>query len=288
MTAPAPSQSFVIAFLTATALHLLVIITVRLAPPARSIPPEAALEVILLAAPPPAPAVAVTPSALAAHTQTGAALAPPVIVNPSPPAPAASRAPPAPAPRITSAPRPIPPAPPPLAVIAPPEPEPDPLALPTAPAVTAAQILASQDVALEQLNRAQDTQLREQARRVRRHAISASTREFRYANYLGAWARKVERIGNLNYPPIAKEQHLSGSLILHVAIRADGSVDTISVVRSSGVPLLDQAARDIVKLAAPYAAFPPDIAAETDVIDIIRTWQFRRGGVLGWEASAAP
>jgi protein TonB len=113
--------------------------------------------------------------------------------------------------------------------------------------------------------------------------VSASTREFRYASYLGAWARKVERIGNLNYPQAAKDQNLYGSLILHVAVRRDGSVEAVRIVRSSGYDLLDQAAIKIVELAAPYAPFPPDIAAETDVLDIIRTWQFQRGGKLGWE-----
>jgi protein TonB len=93
----------------------------------------------------------------------------------------------------------------------------------------------------------------------------------------------VERIGNLNYPKAAKDQHLSGSLILHVAVRADGSVESVRVVRSSGYDLLDRAAIRIVELAGPYAPFPPDIAAETDVLDIVRTWQFLRGGRLGWE-----
>jgi protein TonB len=60
-------------------------------------------------------------------------------------------------------------------------------------------------------------------------------------------------------------------------------VEAVRIVRSSGYDLLDQAAIKIVELAAPYAPFPPDIAAETDVLDIIRTWQFQRGGKLGWE-----
>ena len=68
-----------------------------------------------------------------------------------------------------------------------------------------------------------------------------------------------------------------------MAVRADGSLENIRVVRSSGFDLLDQAAIRIVELAAPFSPFPPDIAAETDVLDIVRTWQFMRGDVLGWE-----
>lgn len=154
---------------------------------------------------------------------------------------------------------------------------------PPVPAVSAAQILGSRNQEIARLEASLEARTAAYASRQRRKSVSASTREFRYASYLGAWARKVERIGNLNYPQAAKEQQLYGSLILHVALRRDGSVEAIRVVRSSGQGLLDQAAVNIVNLAAPYAPFPPEIAAETDVLDIVRTWQFQRGGTLGWE-----
>jgi periplasmic protein TonB len=159
----------------------------------------------------------------------------------------------------------------------------DPLEAQPPPAVDAAQILGSRNQEIARLEASLEARTAAYASRQRRKSVSASTREFRYASYLGAWARKVERIGNLNYPQAAKEQHIYGNLILHVAVRMDGSVEAIRVVRSSGYDLLDQAAVNIVRLAAPYAPFPPDIAAETDVLDIIRTWQFQRGGKLGWE-----
>ena len=44
--------------------------------------------------------------------------------------------------------------------------------------------------------------------------------------------------------------------------------------RSSGHALLDEAAVRIVKLAAPYAPFPPAIRKDTDIIEITRTWAF--------------
>ena len=176
-----------------------------------------------------------------------------------------------------------------------PEPTPDPevlaaettaaeaLEAPPPPVVDATQILGSRDREIARLTASLDARTTAYANRQRRKSVSASTREFRYASYLGAWARKVERIGNLNYPQAAKDQHIYGSLILHVAVRRDGSVEAIRVVRSSGQDVLDQAAVKIVELAAPFAPFPPEIAAETDVLDIIRTWQFQRGGKLGWK-----
>ncbi|UHD18513.1 energy transducer TonB [Thiocapsa bogorovii] len=163
-----------------------------------------------------------------------------------------------------------------------PLPPPDPMAARETP-VDAAQILASRGAEIDRLTSNLQAKTAAYASRVRRKSVSASTREFRYASYLGAWARKVERIGNLNYPQAARDQRMFGSLILHVAVRSDGSVEQIRVVRSSGYDLLDEAAVRIVELAAPYAPFPPDIAAETDVLDIVRTWQFLHGGGLGWE-----
>jgi periplasmic protein TonB len=158
----------------------------------------------------------------------------------------------------------------------------EPMSSPKQP-IDAAQILASRGDAIERLAADARAETLAHAGRVRRKSVSAGTREFRYASYLGAWARKVERIGNLNYPQAARDQRMFGSLILHVAVRSDGSVEQIRVVRSSGYDLLDDAAVRIVQLASPYAPFPPDIAAETDVLDIVRTWQFLQGGRLGWE-----
>jgi protein TonB len=161
-----------------------------------------------------------------------------------------------------------------------------PLIDPLAPAdepIDAARILASRGEEITRLTSARQGDSTRALGQARRKRITASTHEFRYASYLSAWTRKVERIGHLNYPQAAREQRLYGSLILEVALRSDGSLERIRVVRSSGYPLLDEAAVRIVELGAPYAPFPPDIAAETDVLDIVRTWQFLQGGRLGWE-----
>ncbi len=114
----------------------------------------------------------------------------------------------------------------------------------------------------------------------RQKFISARTREFKYANYMREWVAKVERIGDLNYPDAARRQRLSGSLIVDVALNADGTVRNITVVRPSGHKILDDAAIRIVRLAAPYPPFPPEIRKETDIIHITRTWEFTSGNRL--------
>ncbi len=108
----------------------------------------------------------------------------------------------------------------------------------------------------------------------RRKFVGARTQEYRFAQYIEDWRIKVERIGNLNYPEQAKREQLYGKLQLSVSIRADGSVESIEVSRSSGHRLLDAAAMRIVKLASPFAPLPPDITKDTDILTITRTWSF--------------
>lgn len=108
----------------------------------------------------------------------------------------------------------------------------------------------------------------------KRKFIGASTQEYRYAQYIEDWRAKVERIGNLNYPEVLRKQKIFGSVRLTVNIRADGSVESVEVDKTSGNRLLDAAAVRIARLAAPYAPFPPDIRKETDILGITRTWTF--------------
>ena len=108
----------------------------------------------------------------------------------------------------------------------------------------------------------------------RRKFVGARTQEYRFAQYIEDWRVKVERIGNLNYPEQARRQQLFGKLQLSVSIRADGSVESIEVSKSSGQRILDAAAMRIVKLAAPYSPLPPSITKDTDILTITRTWTF--------------
>jgi protein TonB len=104
--------------------------------------------------------------------------------------------------------------------------------------------------------------------------VSARTQEFKYANYMIEWVKKVERVGNLNYPDAARSEGISGKLLLDVALNPDGTVRNISVLRPSGHALLDEAAVRIVNLAAPFLPFPPEIRKEADILHITRTWEF--------------
>jgi protein TonB len=144
-------------------------------------------------------------------------------------------------------------------------------ALPPTPSATA---LMTNSFKIASLSAQIRRKLQAKAERPRRKFISASTREYKYASYMEAWRAKVERVGNLNYPEAARRKKLSGNLILDVALNNDGSINQITVRRSSGHKVLDDAAIRIVELASPYSPFPDHIREETDILHITRTWQF--------------
>jgi len=116
--------------------------------------------------------------------------------------------------------------------------------------------------------------------RPKRRFVGARAEEYRLARYVEDWRAKIERIGNLNYPEAARQFKLYGNLLLTVSIRSDGSVENVEINRSSGQSILDAAAVKIVEMSAPFAAFPPDIKRDTDVLHITRTWMFTKGDEL--------
>lgn len=133
--------------------------------------------------------------------------------------------------------------------------------------------LATSALAIARLEGQIARQMEEYNKRPRKKNIGARTEEYRFAQYVEDWRQKIERIGNLNYPDAARGR-LYGSLLLTVTIKANGDLKHVEIDRSSGQTLLDEAARRIVRMAAPYAAFPESIRRDTDEIEITRTWTF--------------
>ncbi|MBP8202724.1 MAG: energy transducer TonB [Pseudomonas sp.] len=123
-------------------------------------------------------------------------------------------------------------------------------------------------------------EVQQYAKRPKIHRINAaSTMRDKGAWYKDEWRKKVERVGNLNYPDDARRQGIYGNLRLLVSINRDGTLYEVLVLESSGQRLLDQAALRIVRLAAPFAPFTGDLA-DVDRLEIIRTWRFERGDRL--------
>ena len=134
---------------------------------------------------------------------------------------------------------------------------------------------------IEMARLAAEIQLRSQqyAKRPKRKFVSASTREYAWAQYLRGWVDRVERVGNLNYPDEARRRRIGGLVVISVAVRRDGSVENTRIVQSSNIPMLDNAALRIVKLSEPFAPLPKT-QDDPDVLHVTRTWQFMPGGEL--------
>ena len=113
-----------------------------------------------------------------------------------------------------------------------------------------------------------------------RTVATISTKYDRDAAYVDAFRSRVEEIGNKNYPDEAKRRNLQGNVRLLVAILPSGRVKDITVLKSSGHSLLDQAARQSVRLAEPFMPFPASIRKDTDILQVIRTWKFSTTDVM--------
>ena len=145
----------------------------------------------------------------------------------------------------------------------------------------AEKTLLARSLEIASLEARLDLQRQIYAKRPRiKRLTSLSTASSVDAFYLNSWRRKIESIGNLNYPQAARKQRLYGSLRLMVAILPDGTLREIEMLESSGHKVLDDAAIRIVRLATPFAPFPDELRQTTDVLEIIRTWQFRKNSSL--------
>ncbi len=117
--------------------------------------------------------------------------------------------------------------------------------------------------------------------RPRELVVSANTRESRIAAYLGQWKRKVEQVGTLNFPRQARTRGLSGNPTLEVVVSASGDLEDVMIRSSSGEPILDDAAIEILRIAAPFDPFPDFLRGDYDVLRFAYEWRFSDGPQSG-------
>lgn len=108
---------------------------------------------------------------------------------------------------------------------------------------------------------------------------SVSTKTAIDATYINQWESKVTVIGNRNFPEEALRNRIFGSLRLATTINPNGTIKKVEITQSSGEPVLDNAALQIVHQAAPFDALPPEILKDYDLYEIIRTWHFEISGL---------
>jgi protein TonB len=101
-----------------------------------------------------------------------------------------------------------------------------------------------------------------------------SANKYVAAQYLHDWETKVAGVGNRNYPEAATKPGFSATLTMDVGIDIDGNIDSIRITHSSGNPELDEAAKKIVRMSAPFPPLPQALRDELDILKITRVWKF--------------
>lgn len=276
-----PSRRLPLALVFALGVHVALLAGIGLGRPAAPFDPVLSFKVSLVERaghaerdaplrapePQPLPQVPAEPPPAAVSEPEPQPLAPPAAAPPV----VTTQAPPAPTRPAVAAPRPVEPKPA--------EPRPAPVPRPVAPPaprrsgpLSAAELMGA---GLDSIR--QDAPLPAASSRGRSKRADPTDSSTLEGYYAAAWVAKVERIGALNFPEEARRRNLTGSLRLSVVIRADGTILETTVVRSSGQPALDEGARRIVELGAPYAPFPDELRRRYDTLVIMRDWQFRQG-----------
>jgi protein TonB len=143
----------------------------------------------------------------------------------------------------------------------------------------ARQLVAGADTNLPSSD--DDPELRLKGRSRPELMVAASTRESNVAVYLDAWRRKVERVGTLNFPNQARRRGMSGNPTVAVALTSDGQLAEVRIQKSSGYAELDQAAMEILRLAAPFEPFSREMARQHEILRFAYEWQFVSGELSG-------
>lgn len=118
-----------------------------------------------------------------------------------------------------------------------------------------------------------EKQIEDYNKRPKRMTFGVNAKGVHYARYVEMWRDKIEKLGTQLYPAEARGK-IYGSLIATAEIARDGTLVSFRVDKSSGKPVLDKAAERIVRLGAPYGPFPPEMAVESDILQITRTFSF--------------
>lgn len=134
--------------------------------------------------------------------------------------------------------------------------------------------LFKQRQVIDRLEKLIDEEHLKNPQRPKRIFVGARIKEYVLALYVEKWRQRVEWAGNLNYPKKAKEQKVYGTVRATVSVKANGELENVEINSSSGYKILDDAVIEIVKIAAPYAAFSEELKKKVDILSITRTWTF--------------
>lgn len=140
--------------------------------------------------------------------------------------------------------------------------------------------LARLNERLAQLEASLNPQTRPQSQQARVRRLDAVAAHAAVdAAYLAQWRSRVESVGNQYYPQASLRYGIFGKLRMLVTVLSSGELESVRLLDPSGYAVLDEAAIRIVRMAAPFPPFPKALAATTDKLEIVRTWQFEQNAL---------
>jgi protein TonB len=134
------------------------------------------------------------------------------------------------------------------------------------------------EAALSRMQAEIDRNIEDYNKRPRRLTFGVNAVGVQYARYVADWASRIEKIGTERFPPEARGQQYD-SLIITVEIDKHGNVLDVTINRKSKFESLNRVVRQIVYAGQPYERFPPEMAKEGDILQIVRTWTFTNDGL---------
>ncbi len=124
----------------------------------------------------------------------------------------------------------------------------------------------------------------EENERPHKRYVTPSTREEAFAIYYDVLRRKIEDKGTRNFPE-ASGKRLYGQLVMQITVLFDGNVSETVVEKSSGDPMLDRRAQQIVVSSGPFGAVPANVRQKLtstgfNRLAFIQTFTFAPDGTL--------
>jgi protein TonB len=105
-----------------------------------------------------------------------------------------------------------------------------------------------------------------------KYSNAVSSNNYISEQYVADFTSKIEKVGALNFPKMAQKKNFR--LTMDIGIKADGRLYSIRIRKSSGNPAVDEAAKKIVHMSAPFPPLPKALLKELNVLVITRVWSF--------------
>jgi protein TonB len=111
--------------------------------------------------------------------------------------------------------------------------------------------------------------------RPKKRYISPATREADYAIYYDSLRRRIEDRGTRDFPE-QNGRKLYGELTMNITVDGEGRVVEADIVKPSNSRVLDRRAIAIVRAAAPFGRFTPEMRRQADQIVVTSRFRFTR------------